>query len=126
MFSCAGCKQSLPKKEFISCSKCKLKYDLQCANLSSKEFKQLEPQFKNVWKCPECRSKEPKIDNTNTPVRSSTINASCSKLSCNDSMELSNITLRKKHSKSSPDAASNEYITVETLRDMLKLELANT
>lgn len=125
MFNCAGCKQTLPKKEFISCSKCKLKYDMQCANLTSKEFNQLDPQLKSVWKCPECRSKEPKTDNTNTPVRSTT-NVSCSKLSCNDSIEPSNITLRKKHSKSSPEATSERYITVETLRDVLKQELANT
>ncbi|VVC88110.1 unnamed protein product [Leptidea sinapis] len=30
----------------------------------------MEKDQKRIWKCPECRNKFPKSDNTNTPVRS--------------------------------------------------------
>ncbi|VVD06041.1 unnamed protein product [Leptidea sinapis] len=30
----------------------------------------MEKDHKRIWKCPECRNKLPKSDNTNTPVRS--------------------------------------------------------
>lgn len=69
---CAGCTKLLPKREYLRCAFCRAAYDLECANVSSERyyaFYALEKQRKDSWKCPECQSKEPKMGNTNTPVR---------------------------------------------------------
>lgn len=65
---CAGCRNPLPKRDFLQCVMCKGKYDIECANISHKVFSTMEN--KEHWKCPECKSKQPKRGNTNTPVRS--------------------------------------------------------
>lgn len=52
------------------CHDCKSRYDLPCANLSPKRFKKLSQEAKLKWKCIECKSRLPKQDNANTPVRS--------------------------------------------------------
>lgn len=67
---CVGCKGSLSKSQFMTCRDCKQKYDLQCANMTPKSFLKFDEDKKRKWKCPECLSKRPKQDNTNTPIRS--------------------------------------------------------
>lgn len=67
--TCVGCKSPIPNKDFISCFECKQKYDLICANLSPKRFKKMSQEVKVKWVCLECKSRKPKLDNTNTPVR---------------------------------------------------------
>ncbi|CAK1595245.1 unnamed protein product [Parnassius mnemosyne] len=69
--NCAGCKNSITNKDFLQCMQCKGKYDLDCANISPKNFRQMERK-KEHWKCPECLSKLPKKGNSNTPVRGTT------------------------------------------------------
>lgn len=69
MPTCAGCKQVLPRRDYLDCSTCKLKYDLLCAAVPSKRFMTMKQIDKCSWKCPECRNKQPKTDNSNTPVR---------------------------------------------------------
>ncbi|XP_048000832.1 uncharacterized protein LOC125237715 [Leguminivora glycinivorella] len=67
---CAGCGNPFPKRnEYLACSLCKLKYDLTCANIDIKTFGAMSTQHKGQWKCQECCCKQPKTDNTNTPVR---------------------------------------------------------
>lgn len=66
---CAGCNNKLTSKEFFTCATCNHKYDLVCVNVSAKHYGQMEARQKRAWKCPECRCKEPKHSNVNTPVR---------------------------------------------------------
>lgn len=65
-FGCCDRVVSSPHK--LSCKLCKYKFHLSCVNLQ-KPFKDLSDEFKSNWTCPSCRSKLPKSDNTNTPVR---------------------------------------------------------
>lgn len=94
---CGGCKSAISSKEYMSCYECRQKYDLLCANLSPKRFKKLSAEVKLNWYCLECKSKQPKHDNTNTPVRAST-QSQQSKVNITTGVEVnddSNITLRK-------------------------------
>ncbi|CAG9790420.1 unnamed protein product [Diatraea saccharalis] len=50
---------------------CKEHYDLICANVSESRFyNTLTKEKRETWKCTLCVSKQPRTDNTNTPVRS--------------------------------------------------------
>jgi archaellum component FlaC len=70
-------------------------YDFECATLSPKRLKRMSVESKNVWRCLECKSKQPKLDNTNTPVRSTTQYVTVPAPD-DESYSESNITLRKK------------------------------
>lgn len=65
---CAGCLTTIAGREYLQCSNCNLKYDLLCANYSTKLFYGQSREGK-TWICQTCRSKLPKNDNSNTPVR---------------------------------------------------------
>lgn len=68
--SCAGCGQEIKDRLFLKCSNCNTNYDLECANVPEKRFfNTMTKEHKCSWKCPLCRSKMPKIDNTNSPVQ---------------------------------------------------------
>ncbi|XP_026333713.1 uncharacterized protein LOC113240589 [Hyposmocoma kahamanoa] len=68
--SCAGCQSAINTGDpFMSCVKCKLTYELLCANYTEDAYDALSPEIKLSWVCVECRSKIPKGDNSNTPVR---------------------------------------------------------
>ncbi|KAL4720349.1 hypothetical protein ACJJTC_006650 [Scirpophaga incertulas] len=66
-FGC--CEQLTTSLSFVNCQICKLKYHLHCVNIQ-KQLKDLSEDFKTKFACPGCRSKFPKLDNTNTPIRS--------------------------------------------------------
>ncbi|CAH0404366.1 unnamed protein product [Chilo suppressalis] len=67
---CAGCLQNITNRQYLTCSQCKDKYDLQCANVSIQRFfNTMSAEHKAVWRCDRCRLKEPKKDNSNTPIR---------------------------------------------------------
>lgn len=68
---CAGCRHTIKNKEFLECPLCKKKFDLICSGITSEQFRDMNASCKLGWKCPECRTKQPKKDNTNTPVHSS-------------------------------------------------------
>ncbi|CAH0727419.1 unnamed protein product, partial [Brenthis ino] len=131
---CAGCKNNLPKKEYLSCSTCGSKYDCECANISQKQFEKMDQKLKSSWKCPECCSKRPKTGNTNTPVRAAITNLTCSNESVNEEQPTdSNITIRKKLSKpptptmsASTDADRTSNLTESNLRGIIKQELSIT
>lgn len=95
---CGGCKSTISNKEYMSCHECRQKYDLLCANLSPKRFKKLSAEVKLKWTCLECKSKQPKLDNTNTPVRA-TSQSQQTKVSSRIGVEVldedCNITFRK-------------------------------
>lgn len=55
----------------MRCSLCSLVFDLECANIREKRFSQMGPELRNKYVCHECKNKQPKRDNTNTPIRTS-------------------------------------------------------
>lgn len=68
--ACAGCLQKIPNREYLICLLCNDTYDLECANVSIQRFlNTMTREHKQSWKCQICRSKKPKTDNTNTPIR---------------------------------------------------------
>lgn len=94
---CAGCLQIIPNREFLICSLCKNKYDLECANVSSQRFyNTLTKEYREKWKCPLCMNKVPKKDNTNTPIRPQ------------PSTSEQNVTLRNKSRNTNRTLSSSE------------------
>lgn len=92
--NCAGCLNKLPKREFLTCCLCKLKYDLECANVPIVRFNNtMTEEHKRNWKCQLCRCQAPKTDNSNTPLRpQTTVNSA--PLSPNEGKR--NVTIRNK------------------------------
>lgn len=72
---CAGCRSEITSRRYLGCNICALPYDIECANVSEKLFLLMTKEHKDVWKCPQCVCKIPKIGNVNTPLSS----AHCSK-----------------------------------------------
>lgn len=76
----------------------------------------MSQEVKLKWKCLECKSKQPKFDNTNTPVRS----AHQSKIEEESDTEYltqeCNVTIRRNRSAES-------YITEDRLKEILKSEI---
>jgi hypothetical protein len=69
---CAACRSTIHNKEFLVCLSCNLKYDIQCINITPQRFHAFygpDQDRRRSWKCPECCSKLPKVDNSNTPVK---------------------------------------------------------
>lgn len=100
----------------MSCHNCKQNYDLACANLSPKRYKKMSPDGRLNWKCLECRSKEPKADNSNTPVRAvfQTVEEG------EDDVEQDrHVTVRRARSV-------DNYITKEALKGILSEEIETT
>lgn len=68
---CAGCQAGIKGRQYLKCSICSQYYDLECANVTEQRFRNtFTAEHRQVWKCPLCKNKEPKHDNTNTPIRS--------------------------------------------------------
>lgn len=72
---CAGCRGTIKNKEFLECPFCKKRFDLICSSVTPKQFHDMSALTKQNWKCPECRTKQPKKDNTNTPVHERAISS---------------------------------------------------
>lgn len=68
--TCAGClKNTITGRLFLTCAKCKDKYDLECAQVSTQRFyNTMTRERKNQWTCPSCACKTPKSGNTNRPI----------------------------------------------------------
>ncbi|XP_063821215.1 uncharacterized protein LOC135071354 [Ostrinia nubilalis] len=96
----------------------RLKYHLGCVNIQ-KSLKELTEEYKSGFTCPCCRSKLPKSDNTNTPIRSSGQQAS----EC-DLGELSseNVNYRR---GTKPLQKNTTSVTTENIRQIIKEELEN-
>lgn len=118
---CSGCKKILPKKEHIICATCKLGYDLLCANLSSKRFSSMDTNSKNKWNCFECRSKVPKCDNSNTPIRTTSRAVASDEECILEQEEDSNVTKRIKPQYSKSEN-SDSYVTEDKLRRIINQE----
>ena len=84
-------------EEGLLCYVCNEWYDLLCANISQERYTHM---IKDKWMCPECLYKQPKSDNTNTPVRSTRLENYIS-ADCNSSPpNYANVTLRTKRPQS--------------------------
>lgn len=139
--ACGKCKKPLPKRDFLVCVNCKLKYDLECAGVSYTRFNIMEPLKKTTWKCKPCYGRgKNSIFHTNTPARSDaelSVSSPCpdsaspfdevlarTASSLSDSI---NVTIRSKPAKTSPATATTEdagsYVTENLLREILKQEL---
>lgn len=67
---CGGCTAAIMDKRFLKCYLCHQIYDLFCAGVTEACFiSEMSLPLKNTWKCQVCKCREPKGDNTNTPVR---------------------------------------------------------
>ncbi|GBP10441.1 hypothetical protein EVAR_70654_1 [Eumeta japonica] len=86
---CAACYRAPTSKAVLSCSVCKLTYDIKCVSVTFKRFNLIEARYKANWQCPACYCEQPKSDNTNTPVRPCSIGTS-------KDDDQSNVTLRTK------------------------------
>lgn len=70
MLHCAGCRGEISSDAaYMTCTKCKQIFDILCTNYSESMYTSFTSEFKKSWVCVECRSKIPKGDNTQTPVR---------------------------------------------------------
>lgn len=123
--TCSGCQNVLPRKEYMICATCNLGYDLLCANITSKRFHIMDQERKTNWICLECRSKQPKSDNSNTPVR-----AMSRPVTSDDNIrqcpgEERNVTIRTKKQSSKPDGYES-YVTEDRLRAIFKQEITET
>lgn len=108
---CAGCNQTLPKREYLTCMLCADAYDLECANVSSQRFyNTMTNEHKQAWKCQLCICKMPKTGNTNTPVRSQQSVFSSSE-------DTNNITQRNK---------TNHIHNISALEDSILSTLGDT
>lgn len=110
--TCVGCKSAIPNKEFMCCHECRQKYDLICANLSPKRFKKMSQEVKLKWTCLECKSRKPKLDNTNTPVRAAQQSKPTGELDVMALDDECNITFRKHR--------NDDFITEEKLKEIWK------
>ncbi|VVC88776.1 unnamed protein product [Leptidea sinapis] len=115
VFKCSGCKSTLQSKKYINCHGCNQKYDLHCAYLSPERLRSMDDVGKRAWRCLECKSKQPKADNTNTPVRNMANTLSANDVPRTDS-DHSNVTLRRKQDSNTKSISEN------TLRGLLKAE----
>ncbi|CAG4966077.1 unnamed protein product [Parnassius apollo] len=72
MHQCAACHSTIDDYDFLEFCTCLHFYHGQCVGVSPTEFERLSSDTKMSWIRPECRSKKPRSDNSNTPVRAST------------------------------------------------------
>lgn len=134
--NCAGCRNAIRNREFLDCCICKMKYDIECANISVSRFHSfyaLDQDRKKNWKCPLCYSKVRKTDNTNTPIQLRPTDSGAAK-DDDDSISFrhsENITTRvkpKQQTQSPPcisESSSNDnYMTEDRFRVILKKELS--
>lgn len=68
--TCAGCRCVISNREYLRCSLCQEVYERKCTTVSEQRFyNTMTKEHKLSWKCDQCRSKQPKTGNSNTPVR---------------------------------------------------------
>ncbi|CAK1601133.1 unnamed protein product [Parnassius mnemosyne] len=89
MITCVACLNEIHNNSGrIDCARCKQYYHNLCINISDKNLKKMSDTQKASWQCPNCPSKQPRGDNTNTPVKQTASSSSSGTAS-------SNVTTRK-------------------------------
>lgn len=77
MISCVGCLSEIRGNSGrMDCARCKQCFHNACVNIQDKQYKLMSTTQKASWVCPDCHNKQPKGDNTNTPVSIKTASAS--------------------------------------------------
>lgn len=95
--TCAGCRSIVDSREYLKCIKCCKYYDLPCANIFDRKiYTAMNKEQKAKWTCHECRSKQPKLGNVNTPVRNIKDGEVNSSNLHDDDAGLTNVTFRRK------------------------------
>lgn len=124
--TCAGCKDIIKNREGLECCACHLWYDVLCANISEKRFKVMSQEHKRTWICAQCRSKQPKGDNTNTPVRPGRLESPPKQnRQCSPSPTDANVTQRSKLSRTQLPNNDTVQLSRESLREMIRQEMQN-
>jgi hypothetical protein len=116
---CSGCLKQIVNKQNLKCTQCKALYDIDCANVTTDRFKVMSNELKLSWSCPQCKCKEPKSDNTNTPIRGATAPVQPS----------ANVTMRAPKSKSrcgsSGDGDNAAVAESDGVRSIIREEIQN-
>lgn len=115
-------------RECLQCCTCHLWYDLLCGNITEKRYNQMSLEQKSSWKCTGCKSKKPKCDNTNTPVRSDRQVSPLKIISHRSPSPIdanTNVTQRKKVSRAQSPEDDTLQFSRATLREIIKQELQN-
>lgn len=115
MSNCNACTKRFKASEKIICctvSSCNLTFHQQCVNVTF-----TKPPID--WKCPTCKSKLPKGDNSNTPIKPKDDDASTLIPSTCDLM---NVPKRAKKTNELSDATSMQTLR-NTILDVIKSEL---
>lgn len=126
---CSGCLKSINANDFLRCITCTKPFDLMCASISEQRFRNLSKDFKASWICHGCKSKRPKGDNSNTPIRS---NQSSLDTARGEFSPETNITLRKKPNTHSMSPSTSETcpgidpILVETIKCLIQTAVDNS
>ncbi|CAK1551911.1 unnamed protein product [Leptosia nina] len=124
--TCAKCFKDLHNKDFLCCQTCKLKYDLDCAEVSPGRFADMYARQKVAFKCPACTRKLLKSTGS---LQTSNSEDSAHDPSSEDSSPktfVDNITLRPKAAgKPYSKAPSQTVVTEDKLRDILQHELSS-
>ncbi|KAF9822915.1 hypothetical protein SFRURICE_010444 [Spodoptera frugiperda] len=70
MRHCEACNTDIINNNCIKCTRCIKQYQKLCISFSDEDLQ--NEKTLNNWLCPHCRSKQPKGNNSNTPIRPST------------------------------------------------------
>lgn len=96
----------------MKCCNCGLKYNLDCANVSIQRYRLMNRDKKDSWCCDQCRSQKPKLDNTNTPIRSGSTQTN----------DASYVTQRGGSGPKAP-AGTEKVPCTDNLRDVIREEI---
>lgn len=117
---CSGCKSSIENERRLRCYICAQVYDLLCANVPIAVYSTMTTKHREKWVCLECKCKQPRGDNSNTPVRSTSLEAGS--IYCDD--QSMNVTIRKtqfSQNRKSTEQLCDEYLHPdETYLDNLR------
>lgn len=114
-----GCCTRLSSSETLKCKECKLKYHFSCTHQHG-YFKETSEEYKNNWECPSCRSKRPKFDNTNTPLRENSFGVT------KKDKSPSNITYRTNRPRIQSDDPGDNSSANNDIRKVVKEEISST
>lgn len=132
---CAGCLSIIDSTECMNCYICHQWYDLDCANVTVRQYRLMGigGEGRDSWKCAGCRNKEPKGNNTETPIRTEQHNTRAkAKLSQVSSAGVgTNIPTRNKLPRSPPclvsvqaDEDDDIPLTGKALRAIISQEIS--
>lgn len=124
--SCAACKNAANPNDSLTCCLCKERYHSKCVCMPSGSCDESSKDFVIKWYCPSCKSKQPKVGNLNTPVRSTS-----------DSQVSEDVTdyvttRKKKRPTYSPPQSKNaagggcNCVSMDSLREIIRSEIRDT